>query len=77
MEKAQEDALSRYLVARRAIGAGELILEERALVCGPSQAEHFLCLECLKEVSSSSSSLPPLPDPPGLVPAASSSSSGG
>ena len=59
MRRSSEYDLCRYLVSRRAIGAGEVILQERALVCGPSQAEHVLCLECLREVSSHSYSLLP------------------
>lgn len=42
------EKFGRYLIASRDIRAGEIILKEAALVCGPSQITGPVCVGCMK-----------------------------
>lgn len=38
----------RYLIATKNIKAGQIVLQEKPLVCGPSQLSPVVCVGCLK-----------------------------
>lgn len=50
MQIASNDVLGRYMIAKRDIKAGEIILRENPCVLGPKITSHVMCLGCHRSI---------------------------